>query len=336
MNPKSGVEVVGISEWPVGSYQEIDERIETATKNRTVAATNMNATSSRAHTVVTITYTQLEIDAKGPGKHSERKAKMNLVDLAGSERAKSTGATGDRLKESAPRFDGGSISMLGNVITALAEKSNLPGKKVLVPYRDSKLTFILQDALGGNAKTIMLCALSPADINFEETLGTLRYADRAKQIKNKPKVHVDHVDPTDMLIQQLKAENERLKSSLGASRGEPGSAGMTEEEREAMKKQLEEEMAEKMAENERMLAEMNKSWEEKLKEAQELALKEAQESGGGANADEEKKKTMPHILNVHEDDLLSRAVCYFFPKDDIINFGNSNNPGAVSALCSHV
>ena len=286
MNPKTGVEVVGLTEWPVGSYKEIDERIETATKNRTVAATQMNvrsegekaivesfihfgdfgewqATSSRAHTVVTICYTQLELNAKGPGKHSEKKAKMNLVDLAGSERAESTGATGDRLKEGAAINL--SLTMLGNVITALAEKSNNPKKNVLVPYRESKLTCILQDALGGNAKTIMICALSPADINFEETLGTLRYADRAKQvpgvriklskacackhachgcarhprilaktcvaksckrccgalfnstlfareqIKNKPKINVD---PTEALIQALKAENERLKAQV--------------------------------------------------------------------------------------------------------------------------
>eukprot|EP00288_Rhodomonas_lens_P002224 CAMPEP_0177731524 /NCGR_PEP_ID=MMETSP0484_2-20121128/22603_1 /TAXON_ID=354590 /ORGANISM="Rhodomonas lens, Strain RHODO" /LENGTH=972 /DNA_ID=CAMNT_0019244655 /DNA_START=136 /DNA_END=3050 /DNA_ORIENTATION=- len=330
MNPKSGVEVVGLTEWPVASYKEIDERIETATKNRTVAATNMNATSSRAHTVVTITYTQLEINAKGPGKHSEKKAKMNLVDLAGSERAESTGATGDRLKEGAAINL--SLTMLGNVITALAEKSNHPKKNVLVPYRESKLTCILQDALGGNAKTIMICALSPADINFDETLGTLRYADRAKQIKNKPKVNVD---PTEALIQQLKAENERLKAQFGGD-GAPSGGVMTEEEKEAMKKQLEEEMAAKMAENERMLAEMNKSWEEKLKEAQEQALKEAAESGGGAKEETEKKNSVPHILNVHEDDLLSRAVCYFFPKDDIINFGNRNNPGVEEILLGGV
>jgi hypothetical protein len=101
MNPKVGVEVVGLTAWPVSSYKEIEERIETATLNRTVAATNMNATSSRAHTVVTISFTQIEVDAKGPGKHLQKKAKLNLVDLAGSERAESTGATGDRLKEGA-------------------------------------------------------------------------------------------------------------------------------------------------------------------------------------------------------------------------------------------
>ena len=322
MNPKSGVEVVGLTEWPVGSYTEIDERIETATKNRTVAATQMNATSSRAHTVVTITYTQLELNAKGPGKHSEKKAKINLVDLAGSERAESTGATGDRLKEGAAINL--SLTMLGNVITALAEKSNNPNKKVLVPYRDSKLTCILQDALGGNAKTIMICALSPADINYEETVGTLRYADRAKQIKNKPKVNLD---PTEVLIQQLKEENERLKKMGGGGMG--GGEGMTEAEKEAMRKQLEEEMQAKMEENMRAMAEMSKGWEEKLKEAQEKA--KAEDGGGGAS-ESKRKETEAHILNIHEDPVMSKAICYFFPQDKTTVFGNRNSAGGEDIL----
>eukprot|EP00283_Hemiselmis_rufescens_P005402 CAMPEP_0173429138 /NCGR_PEP_ID=MMETSP1357-20121228/7926_1 /TAXON_ID=77926 /ORGANISM="Hemiselmis rufescens, Strain PCC563" /LENGTH=1106 /DNA_ID=CAMNT_0014393271 /DNA_START=100 /DNA_END=3420 /DNA_ORIENTATION=- len=308
MNPKSGVEVVGLSEWPVGSYKEIDERIETATKNRTVAATQMNATSSRAHTVVTIAYTQLELNAKGPGKHSEKKAKINLVDLAGSERAESTGATGDRLKEGAAINL--SLTMLGNVITALAEKSNNPNKKVLVPYRDSKLTCILQDALGGNAKTIMICALSPADINYEETLSTLRYADRAKQIKNKPKVNLD---PTEVLIQQLKEENERLKKMGGG-----GGGGADEEE---VRRQMEKEIQDK-------LEQMNKGWEEKLKEAQERA---AAEDGGGGN-ENKRKETEAHILNVHEDPVLSKAIVYFFPPGKETAFGNRNSAGGEDIL----
>ena len=316
MNPKSGVEVVGLTEWPVGSYKEIEERIDTATRNRTVAATNMNATSSRAHTVVTICYTQLELNAKGPGKHSEKKAKMNLVDLAGSERAESTGATGDRLKEGAAINL--SLTMLGNVITALAEKSNNPNKKVLIPYRDSKLTCILQDALGGNAKTIMVCAISPADINFEETVGTLRYADRAKQIKNKPKVNID---PTELLIQQLKAENERLKAQAGGE-VQVGGVPMSDEEKAAMKAQLEAEMKAKLEENERMMAEMSKSWEEKLKEAQ---MATAAEGAAGASEAMRREKE-PHILNVNEDPVMSGAICYFLPLNEEINFGNRNNP----------
>ena len=141
-HPKLGCQVVGLSDKAVGSYEEIDARVEEATANRTVAATQMNATSSRAHTVVMITYVVVEKDAKGPGKDKETKSKINLIDLAGSERAESTGATGDRLKEGAAINL--SLTMLGNVITALAEKSNNPKKKVMVPYRESKLTQILQ------------------------------------------------------------------------------------------------------------------------------------------------------------------------------------------------
>jgi hypothetical protein len=210
-HPKLGVQVVGLKEVPVSSYDEINKRIEAGTSSRTVASTNMNATSSRAHTVVAIMYTQIEKDGKGPGKDKAMTSKINLVDLAGSERAESTGATGDRLKEGAAINL--SLSMLGNVIKALADKSNNPKAKILVPYRDSKLTQILQDALGGNSKTIMIAALSPADINYEETLSTLRYADRAKQIKNKAVVNID---PTEQLISKLKEDNAKLMAQLKA------------------------------------------------------------------------------------------------------------------------
>ena len=117
----------------------------------------MNATSSRAHTVMTISVKQLITE---DGRTKEISSDMNLIDLAGSERAESTGATGDRLKEGAAINK--SLSSLGNVISALAEQANNPKKKVFVPYRDSKLTQILQSALGGNSKTIMVAALSPA------------------------------------------------------------------------------------------------------------------------------------------------------------------------------
>ena len=134
----------------------------------------MNATSSRAHTVVTIRVVQTVTEE---GRKKELGSDLNLIDLAGSERAESTGATGDRLKEGAAINQ--SLSALGNVITALAEQANNPKKKVFIPFRNSKLTQLLQNALGGNSKTIMCCALSPADINFEETLSTLRCAGRA-------------------------------------------------------------------------------------------------------------------------------------------------------------
>jgi len=128
---------------------------------------------------------------------SEVTSKINLVDLAGSERANSTGATGDRLKEGCAINQ--SLSALGNVISALADKS-MGKKKVFVPYRNSVLTRLLQDALGGNSKTIMIAALSPADVNYDETLSTLRYADRAKRIKN---MITKNENPTDRIIRGM-------------------------------------------------------------------------------------------------------------------------------------
>lgn len=145
--------------------------MEVGTAHRTIGATNMNATSSRAHTVFTITFKQIR---NYNGKASETKSTINLVDLAGSERATSTGATGDRLKEGASINS--SLTALGQVITALAENSSNPKKKTFVPYRNSVLTRLLQSALGGNSKTVMVAALSPADINYDETLSTLRCA----------------------------------------------------------------------------------------------------------------------------------------------------------------
>ena len=130
--------------------------------------------------------------------------KLNLVDLAGSERQSKTGATGDRLKE-ANKINL-SLSALGNVISALVD-----GKSSHVPYRDSKLTRLLQDSLGGNTKTVMIAAVSPADYNYDETLGTLRYASRAKNIQNKPKVNED---PKDALLKEYAEEIKKLKMML--------------------------------------------------------------------------------------------------------------------------
>merc|ERR1712060_466072 len=135
---------------------------------------------------------------------STKVSMINLVDLAGSEKAGQTGASGDRLKEGA--MINKSLSALGLVIEKLADKS--AGKKVVVPYRDSKLTRLLQNALGGSAKTIMICALSPASSNYEETLSTLRYADRAKKIVNTAVVNEN---PQERLMRELREENDKYK-----------------------------------------------------------------------------------------------------------------------------
>jgi len=138
------------------------------------------------------------------GKQYIKAGKLNLVDLAGSERSSKTGATGETLKEGI--LINKSLMTLGNVITALCDS-----KSKHIPYRDSNLTRLLQDSLGGNTKTVMVAALSPANYNFEETMSTLRYANRAKQIKNKPKVNED---PKDALLKKYEDEIKQLKEVL--------------------------------------------------------------------------------------------------------------------------
>ncbi len=175
-----GVYVQDLSKHPVDSYEAIEAKMDEGYRNRSIGATLMNATSSRAHTIITIEFKQITtID----GRKMEKFSVINLVDLAGSEKAGQTGATGDRLKEGCAINK--SLTVLGQCISILADKAIGKEKKTVVPFRDSALTRILQNALGGNSKTIMICALSPAAINYEETLSTLRYADRAKKIQNK-------------------------------------------------------------------------------------------------------------------------------------------------------
>lgn len=207
--PGGEVYVENLSSVPVNSYNEISRQIDVGTSNRTLGATNMNATSSRAHTILTIQFKQTFYD-KDTGQPLNRKvSNINLVDLAGSERAGSTGAEGQRLKEGANINK--SLSVLGKVIQTLAEKSGGKGKNIMVPYRESKLTRILQTNLGGNSKTAMIAALSPASVNYEETLSTLRYANQVKNIKNEAKVNES---PQDKLIRELREENQRLKDMI--------------------------------------------------------------------------------------------------------------------------
>ena len=192
--------------YAVTSYEDISRRMEQGNENRTIGSTLMNANSSRAHTIITIEFVQITFTN---GKKSEKRSNINLVDLAGSERASSTGAKGDRLKEGCNINK--SLLTLGNVINVLADKALGKSKNILPPYRESNLTKILMNALGGNSKTVMICALSPASINYEETLSTLRYADRAKKIQNKAIVNESE---TDKMIRQLKEENLDLKKMI--------------------------------------------------------------------------------------------------------------------------
>ncbi|KAJ9587101.1 hypothetical protein L9F63_028327 [Diploptera punctata] len=183
--------------------QDDMERIMTiGNKNRVVGATAMNAQSSRSHAIFTITIEHGKVG--DDGKQHIKMGKLHLVDLAGSERQSKTGATGVRLKE-ATKINL-SLSTLGNVISALVD-----GKSTHIPYRNSKLTRLLQDSLGGNSKTVMCANIGPADYNYDETISTLRYANRAKNIKNRARVNED---PKDALLRQFQHEIEQLRKQL--------------------------------------------------------------------------------------------------------------------------
>ncbi|XP_037684229.1 kinesin-like protein KIF17 isoform X4 [Choloepus didactylus] len=201
-HPEKGVYVKGLSMHTVQSVAQCERIMEMGWKNRSVGYTLMNKDSSRSHSIFTISIEIYAVDERG--KDHLRAGKLNLVDLAGSERQSKTGVTGERLKE-ATKINL-SLSALGNVISALVD-----GRCKHIPYRDSKLTRLLQDSLGGNTKTLMVACLSPADNNYDETLSTLRYANRAKNIKNKP--HINE-DPKDALLREYQEEIKRLKAIL--------------------------------------------------------------------------------------------------------------------------
>ncbi|KAL4224904.1 Kinesin-like protein kif17 [Mactra antiquata] len=260
-HPEKGVYVNGLSQTPVHNVVECNKIMERGWKNRSTGATLMNADSSRSHSIFTINLEMMTPDDEG--EEHIRAGKLNLVDLAGSERQAKTGATGARLKE-ATKINL-SLSALGNVISALVD-----GKSKHIPYRDSKLTRLLQDSLGGNTKTLMVACLSPADNNYDETLSTLRYANRAKNIKNKPKINED---PKDALLRQYQEEIERLKAMLmgqipvpegGFSdvMGSDGSRPAVKSADDGAREELEEEKRKIKEDYDKKLEEMQNQYEE--------------------------------------------------------------------------
>ncbi|KAK9500934.1 hypothetical protein O3M35_002096 [Rhynocoris fuscipes] len=230
-----GVYVQDLSWHAVGSVSDCENLMSKGWSNRSVGATLMNADSSRSHSIFSICVEMMSIDKNGSETDGLiRRGKLSLVDLAGSERQAKTGALGERLKE-ASKINL-SLSALGNVISALVD-----GKAKHIPYRDSKLTRLLQDSLGGNTKTLMLACLSPADNNYDETLSTLRYANRAKNICNKP--HINE-DPKDAMLRKYQEEIEKLKEMLT----QPKMVAVVDEvlleqEREKVRLEYEKEMA---------------------------------------------------------------------------------------------
>ncbi|XP_066565243.1 kinesin-like protein KIF1A isoform X8 [Amia ocellicauda] len=389
-HPLMGPYVEDLSKLAVTSYNDIQDLMDSGNKARTVAATNMNETSSRSHAVFNIIFTQKRRDADTDNT-SEKVSKISLVDLAGSERADSTGAKGTRLKEGANINK--SLTTLGKVISALAEVDSGPNKnkkkkkvESFIPYRDSVLTWLLRENLGGNSRTAMVAALSPADINYDETLSTLRYADRAKQIRCNA---VINEDPNNRLVRELKEEVSRLKDLLYSQglgdiietyRG-PGTeiAGLkylsdfknNNNNRQAVNQRGDlstvtnamtgmspspslsalssragsinslhdrimfspgsEEAIERLKETEKIIAELNETWEEKLRRTEAIRMEReallaemgvAMREDGGTVGVFSPKKT-PHLVNLNEDPLMSECLLYYI-KDGITRVGRED------------
>ncbi|XP_051556726.1 kinesin-like protein KIF1A isoform X2 [Myxocyprinus asiaticus] len=353
-HPLMGPYVEDLSKLAVTSYNDIQDLMDSGNKARTVAATNMNETSSRSHAVFNIIFTQKRQDSETDNT-SEKVSKISLVDLAGSERADSTGAKGTRLKEGANINK--SLTTLGKVISALAEIDSAPNKnkkkkkvESFIPYRDSVLTWLLRENLGGNSRTAMVAALSPADINYDETLSTLRYADRAKQIRCNA---VINEDPNNRLVRELKEEVARLKDllyaqglgdiiemthamtgmspspSLSALSSRAGSINSLHDR--IMFSPGSEEAIERLKETEKIIAELNETWEEKLRRTEEIRMEReallaemgvAMREDGGTVGVFSPKKT-PHLVNLNEDPLMSECLLYYI-KDGITKVGRED------------
>ncbi|KAK4163541.1 kinesin-like protein KIF1A [Cladorrhinum sp. PSN259] len=235
-SPTEGPYVKDLTEVPVTNFDEIMRYMRTGDDNRTVASTKMNDTSSRSHAVFTIMLKQIMHDV-ATDETTERSSRIRLVDLAGSERAKSTEATGARLREGSNINK--SLTTLGRVIAALAEpkKSNRGGTSV-VPYRDSILTWLLKDSLGGNSKTAMIACISPSD--YEETLSTLRYADQAKRIRTRAVVNQDTLSTAerDAKIAAMEEEIRSLQLAVFNSKTREKDARQAEEKLEEYQVQV--------------------------------------------------------------------------------------------------
>ncbi|XP_047220516.1 kinesin-like protein KIF1B isoform X2 [Girardinichthys multiradiatus] len=392
-HPLLGPYVEDLSKLAVTSYTDIADLMDAGNKARTVAATNMNETSSRSHAVFTIVFTQKKHDSE-TDLTTEKVSKISLVDLAGSERADSTGAKGTRLKEGANINK--SLTTLGKVISALAEVDNCTSKSKkkkktdFIPYRDSVLTWLLRENLGGNSRTAMVAALSPADINYDETLSTLRYADRAKNIKCNA---VINEDPNNKLVRELKDEVSRLKELLraqglgdildidpvgddypgsgikylkdiqnnknryliasenqrpghfstapigsltaspssGALCNQVGLQSVTSIQERIMSTPGGEEAIERLKESEKIIAELNETWEEKLRKTEAIRMEReallaemgvAIREDGGTLGVFSPKKT-PHLVNLNEDPLMSECLLYYI-KDGITRVGQAD------------
>ncbi|XP_048830805.1 kinesin-like protein KIF13B isoform X2 [Brienomyrus brachyistius] len=301
-----GPYVDGLSRLAVASFKDIESLMSEGNKSRTVAATNMNEESSRSHAVFIIILTHTLKDLRS-GTSGEKVSKLSLVDLAGSERAAKTGAAGERLKEGSNINK--SLTTLGLVISALADHGAGKNKSKFVPYRDSVLTWLLKDSLGGNSRTAMVATISPAADNYDETLSTLRYADRAKSIVNHAVVNED---PNAKIIRELRVEVEKLRVQLTQA--------------ESMKAP---ELKDRLEESEKLIQEMTVTWEEKLRKTEEIAQERQKQleslgislQSSGIRVGEDKC----FLVNLNADPALNELLVYYLKEHTLIGAANTQD-----------
>ncbi|XP_076011532.1 kinesin-like protein KIF13B isoform X2 [Genypterus blacodes] len=301
-----GPYVDGLSRLAVACYKDIESLMSEGNKSRTVAATNMNEESSRSHAVFNIILTHTLKDLHS-GTSGEKVSRLSLVDLAGSERAAKTGAAGERLKEGSNINK--SLTTLGLVISALAEQGSAKNKNKFVPYRDSVLTWLLKDCLGGNSRTAMVATISPAADNYEETLSTLRYADRAKSIVNHAVVNED---PNARIIRELREEVEKLRDQLTQA--------------ESLKAP---ELKDRLEESEKLIQEMTITWEEKLRKTEEIAQERQKQleslgislQSSGIKVGDDKS----FLVNLNADPALNELLVYYLKKHTKVGSADSQD-----------
>ncbi|XP_030063819.1 kinesin-like protein KIF14 [Microcaecilia unicolor] len=291
--PNFGPYVSGLSTYVVASFTDVQTWLELGNKQRATAATSINDKSSRSHSVFSLTMKQTKREhLDGEVLEHMVMSRVNLVDLAGSERCDSAQTSGIRLKEGASINK--SLLTLGKVISALSEMSQSK-RKIFIPYRDSILTWLLKESLGGNSKTAMMATVGPAAMNVDETLSTLRYASQARNIINSAKINED---ANAKLVRDLKAEIEKLQCSQGIDILK-------------YKASLQEikSLKELLSAQEKEMAEAQKSWQEKLHLAEKCKIEEAKElqkAGICFKVD----NRLPNLVNLNEDPQLSEVLLY--------------------------
>eukprot|EP00440_Ansanella_granifera_P028997 gb/GFBE01031500.1/.p1 GENE.gb/GFBE01031500.1/~~gb/GFBE01031500.1/.p1 ORF type:complete len:1157 (+),score=242.02 gb/GFBE01031500.1/:1-3471(+) len=339
-HPELGAYVPGLTEAPCREITDVKKLLDFGTKKRVTAATNMNAGSSRSHAVFTIRAQRLTGPKPTAGKADHRKslsARVNLVDLAGSERIARSGADGLRLREGCAINQ--SLTALGLVIKQIGEaqregrkrRTAVDERTKAIPFRASRLTFLLRESLAGNSKTFMVAAISPASTSADETVSTLRFATSVKRVKT---VALQNVDKKEELVANLQAEVKRLTEMLETA-GPEGAGDVTVKH-----------LHDDIAERERLLTELSKSHAQRLAEAKLLqAMREEVLKDMGLTQQDLAQtigidKDVPYLLNMNEDPALSGKMMYFLPLGQPITVGaNQDNkivlqgPGMPDHLC---